>query len=255
MILFKNFKILTYIILALVIIVSFTLTNIFLNLIITEKISAYNIIYIIFNLILNFTMFFLVFRLSQQLAEKGSILKELKQREKFSNEILTNNTEPEEQKTFNFDEITKQIIPQSPQNLSIETFSEKILANIAKVSELVQGVFYVKNNTDGQFYPTGKYAYYSNHPPTTFCEGETLPGQVAKDKKIININNIPKDYFTVVSGLGEGSPTNLIIIPVPDKEGIIAVIELASFKAYNKNFEKLFEKLAVLLGKIIVKIK
>ncbi len=255
MISIKNLKIFTYIILLLVIIISFILTNIFLNFIIAGKLSAYNIIYVILNLILNFTMFFIVFRYSQQLIEKETNLKEIMQNRQTSDEILKIETEPEEQKELNVDEIIKQIIPQSPQNLTLENFSEKILANIAKVSELVQGVFYVKNKTDGQFHPIGKYAFYSNQPPDSFIEGETLPGQAAKDKKILNINNVPEDYFTIASGLGKSSPNNLLIFPIPDKEEIIAVAELATFKAYDKDFEKLFEKLAVLLGKIIVKIK
>ncbi len=174
---------------------------------------------------------------------------------KLLKKIWKNIIESEETKKIDIEELIQQIIPPSPQSMGIEKFSEKVLANIAKISELVQGVFYVKNKENGEFSPVGKYAYFSNQPPKSFIEGETLPGQVAKDKKLLNINNIPTDYFTVVSGLGESLPRNLLILPIPDKEGTIAVLELATFKAYNKDFEKLFEKLAILLGKIINKIK
>jgi len=50
-------------------------------------------------------------------------------------------------------------------------------------------------------------------------------------------------------------PKNLLILPVTDKEVTIAILELATFKPYDKEFENLFEKLAVLLGKIVNKIK
>ena len=59
----------------------------------------------------------------------------------------------------------------------------------------------------------------------------------------------------IVSGLGQSLPRHILIVPIPDKEGTIAVLELATFKAYEHDFEKMFEKLAVLLGKIINKIK
>ena len=114
---------------------------------------------------------------------------------------------------------------------------------------------YVKDKTSGLFSVSGKYAYYSNEQSRTFYEGETLPGQAAKDKKIINIANIPENYFTVTSGLGKSSPANLLIVPIIDKDVTVAVLELGSFKPFDKDFEKLFEKLAIMLGKIIVKIK
>ena len=68
--------------------------------------------------------------------------------------------------------------------MTIEKFTEKVLANIAKVSELVQGVFYIKDKGTGNFELKGNMQYYANQLPASFIEGETLPGQVAKDKKI-----------------------------------------------------------------------
>jgi hypothetical protein len=251
----KNYKLVVYIILACVVILSFALTNLLLGLIISGSIGSYAILYIIFNLLLNFTMFFFIFRFAQQLIEKESALREILNQLQTKNEIAENTIETKEEKKFDLDEILQQIIPASPQNLTIELFTEKILANIAKVSGLVQGVFYIKDKSTGQFNVKGKYAYYSNNLPQPFFEGETLTGQVAKDKKIIQINNIPEEYFVVVSGLGKSSPGNLLIIPVIEKDETIAVIELATFMAYDEEFEKLFEKLSVLLGKIIIKIK
>jgi hypothetical protein len=251
----KKYKILSYVLLALVTIFTIAITNLLLNLIISGKLSEYVIIYVILNLLLNFTMFYLVFRFIHQLIEKEVILKDLLDRMQTSKEIMEDNLAPDESRRIETEDMIQQIIPPSPQSLGIEKFSETILANIAKVSELVQGVFYLKNKESGEFMPVGKYAYFSNQPPKQFIEGETLPGQVAKDKKILNINNIPTDYFTVVSGLGSSMPKNLLILPVTDKEETVAVLELATFKPYDKDFEKLFEKLAVLLGKIVNKIK
>jgi putative methionine-R-sulfoxide reductase with GAF domain len=255
MISFKNYKILSYTVLALVVIISFALTNLLLNLVIIGKLSGYVIIYVILNLLLNFSMFFIVFRFAQQIIEKESALQELMKQFQTSKNETENIIDSEEEKRLNIEEIVQQIIPQSPQSLTIDKFTEKVLANIAKVSDLVLGVFYIKNKDSVQFEPAGKYAYYANQLPAPFIEGETLPGQVAKDKKILNINNIPEKYFTVVSGLGKSSPNNLLIIPVIEKDETIAVIELATFKPFDKEFEKVFLKMAALLGKILLKIK
>lgn len=255
MTLLRNYKILTYILLTLVVIISFLITNLLLNLVISEKLSGYTIIYIILNLILNFSMFFIVFRLVQIIVEKDIALKELVNHIQSTKEENESSETHAEVKEFNADDIIQQIIPASPQNLKINEFTEKILANISKVTELVQGVMYVKNKETGMFSVSGRYAYYSNDEPKSFYEGESLPGQVAKDKKIINVGNIPDNYLTVVSGLGNSNPRNLIIIPILEKEETVAIIELATFKKFDKDFEKIFEKMSLLIGKIIVKIK
>ena len=255
MISLKNYKNFSYLVLALVVIVSFAITNLLVNLIVNGKLSSFVIVYIILNLLLNFAMFFFVFRLAQQLIEKETALTELINQIQSSKETAKSNEDVIDEKEFNSDEIIEKIVPVSPQNLNIDQFTEKVLANIARVSELVQGVFYIKNIETGKFTAKGKYAYYSNQLPPPFFEGETMPGQVAKDKKLINISSIPPNYFTVVSGLGKSSPGNLLILPIIEKDETIAIIELATFVPYDKNYEKTFEKLAALIGKIITKIK
>jgi transcriptional regulator with GAF, ATPase, and Fis domain len=251
----KNYKNFSYIVLALVVIVSFAITNLLINLVVNDKISSFSIIFVILNLLLNFLMFFFVFRFAQQLIEKETALNELVHQIQSSKEIAENAEIEIEEKEFNVDGIIEQIIPASPQNMTIEQFTEKVLANMARVSELVQAVFYVRNPQTKEFTAKGKYAYYVDKEPPAFFEGESLPGQVAKDKKIININNVPQSYFTVVSGLGKSSPGNLLILPIVEKDETIGIIELATFIPYDKDFEKTFEKLSALIGKIIIKIK
>jgi hypothetical protein len=255
MISLKNYKIFLYLVLALVVIVSFAITNLLLNLIVAGKVSSFSIVYIILVLLLNFAMFFMVFRFAQQLLEKDATIQELANQIKASKEIKEEVVVTNEVKELNINEIIDKLIPPSPQSLTIENFSETILANISKVSELVQGVFFIKNRETGEFEAKGKYAYYSEQVLPRFKEGETIPGQVAKDKKLLNITNIPQNHFVVISGLGKGNPGNLIIIPILDKDETIGIVELATFKPYDKEFERLFEKLSVMLGKILVKIK
>jgi transcriptional regulator with GAF, ATPase, and Fis domain len=252
----KKYKILSYVLLALVIIVSFILTNLLLNLVIAGRVSGFTVVYIIVNLILNFGMFFIIFYLIQLLIEKETSLNELiNQIQESKNELVESKTEVTEEKKLDIEEIIHQIIPASPQSFTIEKLSDKLLANISKVFEINQGLLYVKNKQSGEFIPTGKFAYYSNQPPKSFFEGDSLPGQVVKDKKILSITSIPEEYFVVVSGLGRSIPKNLMFIPVVEKDEAIGLIELASFKSFDKDMEKVFTKLSALLAKIIVKIK
>jgi len=150
---------------------------------------------------------------------------------------------------FDFNVLSEKIISNSEMEKSnIEKYSEKILVNISKEFEIVQGLFYLINKKDKIFRVIGKYAYFSEEEPREFKEGVTLSGQVAKNKQILNISKIPDNYIVVSSGLGQSSPKHLLIIPIIYKDNTIGIIELASFKDFNSEIEDFFTKLAEMIG-------
>ncbi len=66
--------------------------------------------------------------------------------------------------------------------------------------------------------------------------GEGLVGQVAKSgNEIVVSDDVPQGYIKVLSGLGEGSPNNLIILPIKEKEAVKGILELAGFKKFNQD--------------------
>jgi len=67
-----------------------------------------------------------------------------------------------------------------------------------------------------------------------FALGQGLVGQVAIEKERILLNNVPKDYIKIGSGLGEASPVSVIVLPVLFEKEIKAVIELASFENFSE---------------------
>ncbi len=131
---------------------------------------------------------------------------------------------------------------------SQEAFTEKLLSNIAKKHDIVQAIFFKKHTDNSEFSFLASYAYFSEETPKNFTEGETLPGQVAKNKVTLNLSEVPEDYITIVSGLGEGSPNHLLLVPILNTSNECeGVLELASFKPFDKDKVKIFEA----LGQII----
>jgi hypothetical protein len=65
--------------------------------------------------------------------------------------------------------------------------------------------------------------------------GEGLAGQVAKTGKAIIISEVPKDYITVVSGLGKATPRYMIILPIIANDNVMGVMEIASFEPLGDN--------------------
>ncbi|MFW5656049.1 MAG: GAF domain-containing protein [Bacteroidota bacterium] len=167
------------------------------------------------------------------------------------------NKESEEEEGIDLKEIeraAKNIIPDQKKSKTTEEFTEKLLSNLAKEFEIVQGVVFIKEKSGEIFNPSGKYAYFLDEPPKSFKEGESIPGQVAKNQKLIVIDEIPEGYLKVISGLGDSHPRYLMIAPVMHKGECIAVIELASFKKTGKKAEATLEKVSELISNTIVEL-
>lgn len=149
--------------------------------------------------------------------------------------IETENTVLSESKDeTDFD--TREILPVGAKTLV--KYAEELLKNMSKEFNFVQGIMYVKNNIEDEFTCIALYAYFSDENPSSFKMGETLPGQAAKSKKIINIQNIPENYMTIVSGLGKGAPSGLVFVPFLYKDEVVAVIEYATFNGYSERIGK-----------------
>ena len=250
-----KYKVASFVVLFLVVLVSFLITYQFLNLIIAQKIGSASIFYVLLVLVLNFSMFFIVFKLIQVIIEKETTLQKLLQQ----NEVLVENASTDEKKEeyrdVNIEELVQKIIPAIPQNQSRDEFCNSLLTNLSKHLNIVQGIVYCKNNQSNQFELNAKYALYITDSINPFFEGETLPGQVAADKKTICISDVPENYFKIASGLGTAIPKHVVIFPIIDKEHTVAVVEIATFQKIEDNKFEIFNKLSAILGKILVKLK
>ncbi|MCF6183213.1 MAG: GAF domain-containing protein [Bacteroidales bacterium] len=130
-------------------------------------------------------------------------------------------------------------------------FSELILKAFAKEFYIVQGLVYVKDKD--KFKVNATYAMYNSNKIHDFSEGEGISGQVAKNKKIKQISDIPEDYIKVVSGLGAGSPKSLLFIPILSGNETVAIIEVAAFDKFPDDFVQFHDKLNKLLAEKLKK--
>jgi anti-anti-sigma regulatory factor len=172
-------------------------------------------------------------------AEKEKIKKKLEEKKAREKESQTEET--------NLKERINQIIAGLQSVKSIDSFANKVLMNISKQVEIVRGVFFFRGNKEESFACKGEYALAGNKP-APFTLGENLSGQVAKNKTITTIHEIPEDYFRVESGLGGALPKHLIILPLVFDNETMAVIELATFKKIDDNQVKILNTLISELG-------
>jgi transcriptional regulator with GAF, ATPase, and Fis domain len=150
------------------------------------------------------------------------------------------------------DLLAESIIPRLDPKEKTEDYTERILRNISKHFEIVQGVCFLLNQQTKQFESVSTFAYTSDKKPSSFMVGEGISGQVAKNKTLMHLTSIPEGYLKIQSGLGRSSPTNLLIIPLLLNKETIGIIELASFKVFDEETIWTFKNLAKIIGNAIV---
>jgi len=121
----------------------------------------------------------------------------------------------------------------------LNTVTRRILSELAQVVNAQQGMFYIleqeENGDNQKLKLSSAYAFGEElNPNREFALGQGLVGQVAIDKERILLNNVPKEYIKITSGLGEASPVSVIVLPVLFEKEIKAVIELASFGNFSE---------------------
>jgi putative methionine-R-sulfoxide reductase with GAF domain len=157
-------------------------------------------------------------------------------------------------KTKRLEQLKLQVQDLNQSQIPINEYCNKVLSLMADEFEVFQGLFYLllKDEGIGSYLSiTGTYAF-NKRDDFTLNLGEGLAGQVAKAKRTVNIKQIPNGYIKAVSGLGENTPSNLIITPLLYKNETLGVLELASFKEFSKEEEQFFTQLGEIMVEKIV---
>lgn len=78
--------------------------------------------------------------------------------------------------------------------------------------------------------------------------GEGIAGQVAQQARLIRLDAVPADYFKVSSGLGEGLPHSVLVVPTSDDDRVNGVIELGFLRPLTDRDIDLLELIAGNIG-------
>jgi CHASE3 domain sensor protein len=72
--------------------------------------------------------------------------------------------------------------------------------------------------------------------------GQGLVGQTYRESETIILTEIPKNYTSIKSGLGDNTPTCITIVPMMYNENVHALIEIASFQKFESHEVAFLEK-------------
>ena len=129
-------------------------------------------------------------------------------------------------------------------------FCNKVLSSLGENYEIVTGLFYVYDKQSQKFSVEGNYGIRKDEDVEPFSLNEGLHGEALNDKEPIVLEEVPAEYFSGYSGLGESKPKYIYILPVVNGNGPAGIMEVASFKPLKikDHWENINAKLTELIN-------
>ena len=126
-----------------------------------------------------------------------------------------------------------------------------IMSELTPLVSAQYGAFYLAvPGRDGGSDAFERIAAYGFHRSgmTRFSLGEGLAGQSALDRVRILVEDAPSGYVTVGSGLGQSSPTHLVVLPIIFEDQVVGVLELASLHRFSDLHLAFFDRFVPTIG-------
>ena len=127
------------------------------------------------------------------------------------------------------------ILRQNTDDITI--FYDNIIKFVVKYLNANQGGLFLLNDDNSRDIHIEMVACYA-YDRKKFLErrmdlNEGLVGQCYLEKDMIYLTDVPNEYVSIKSGLGEATPRCLILVPLMVNEEINGVLEIASFEVFE----------------------
>ncbi len=236
----RNYKILSYLSLAVLVISPFIaymkVGKIFvLHQVMTDKTFFQVVVWLI--IIFGFMLFYLNWRLILHVDGQNAKVAEINEGDFIDAEQLLKKNGVE----VDVDLEAMKIINDVSFGNNIDETYHSLLKSIAKHCELGTAIVFTRSSND-IFKPTTKWAYFEENEPAEFEIGYGLSGNVADSQKPVFLNDLKDNYLKIISSSGFASPKCLFILPVVINHSTTAVVELAFLKKLPDNSNDIFTK-------------
>jgi PAS domain-containing protein len=151
-------------------------------------------------------------------------------------------------------------------DIDIESLGDQIVSTLVKYIGVHQGALFILNHEQAEtenvrhlrlisYYAYERKKYESRdieiHPE--YADG--LVGQAFLEKEKIFLSDLPEDYATISSGLGDSRPACLLIIPLKMNDQVEGVIELTALHVLKDYQIEFVERLSENIASTLVNVK
>lgn len=131
--------------------------------------------------------------------------------------------------------------------------SEQIISNLVRYLNANQGGLFIVNDDDPKEPFLELQAMYAWDKQRSLQHqhirpGEGVVGQAWLERDLRYMKQVPQDYISITSGLGEATPRSLIVVPLMVRDEVFGAIELASFQVYQDYEQTFLMELAEILA-------
>ncbi len=121
---------------------------------------------------------------------------------------------------------------------SLDTLARNIITFLCQQLKAQTGIIYLADE-EGTLRLAAGFAYrHKDHLASEYRPGEGLVGQAALEKKEIVLADVPENYFTIESGLGETIPHHICVKPIVHNDKVTAVIELGTLQQFDASLSQ-----------------
>ena len=144
-------------------------------------------------------------------------------------------------------------------NDNLEVLSNIIIKNLVYYLDANQGGLFLLNDEEKNnifLDLTAAFAYdREKHINKQIPYGDGIVGSVAIEKETTYLEDIPDNYITITSGLGNANPNSLLVVPLKMEDKVYGVIEIASFNKMDKYHIEFVEKVAQSIASSLSSVK
>ncbi|WP_085639738.1 MULTISPECIES: response regulator [unclassified Pseudomonas] len=142
-------------------------------------------------------------------------------------------------------ELAEQVLGQ----LTLNLLGRNILQFCAQYLGVAVAALYVREEHGGlKRVATYGFSRDQEAQEQSIYSDEGIVGQAAQQGRLIRLEPVPSDYFKVSSGLGEGVPSSVLVVPTSDDDRVNGVVELGFLRPLNERDVELLELIAGNIG-------
>ncbi|WP_059003229.1 response regulator [Pseudomonas syringae] len=142
-------------------------------------------------------------------------------------------------------ELAEQVLGQ----LTLNMLGRNILQFLTQYLGASVAAVYIRQDHGG-FTRVASYGFSreQEQQDQTIHSDEGVVGQAASQDRIITLDELPENYFKVASGLGEGSPRSVMVVPLSNDDQVNGVVELGFLRPLTEQDVEFLELVSDNIG-------